>query len=122
MTSKHNIAVELAKRILQEKLAVLESTQTVGNSHDYEIEYVARIQNHQDYGYWQFLVKTWEEQSEEEPETKILSFAELESLISRVTNLSLLSSTTMDYVKNIPTVTLNEAKEDSENNYSSDVN
>lgn len=114
MTGKHNIAVELAKRILQEKLAVLELTQTVGNSHNYEIEYVARIQNHPD-GHWQFLVKTWEEWSEEEQETKILSFAELESLISRVTHLSIPSSITMDYIHSIPPVTQEEAKEDSEN-------
>ena len=110
MLGKYNVALELAKKILREKLACLEEVPTVGDSQHESIEYITRIEDHPD-GHMQFLVKYWIEVSEEPSRTEIMGFHQLQSAIASICSLS---SDAYDFVKNLPKVKLKQATKDSE--------
>lgn len=78
----NNIALDLAKSILQSKLEMLEENKTVGDSHGEEIEYIARIEDDTrgQYPIAQFKVVLWDEL--EGRTTHIVSWAKLVQLIS----------------------------------------
>ena len=112
MSGKYNVAVELAKKILRDKLTQLDNLPTVGDEHGQNIEYIARIEDNPD-GYMQFFVRLWDETGDEPVITKTLSFYELQDLVSRYAQLPF-ESDTYDFVKNLPKLELKQAKKDSE--------
>lgn len=77
----NNIALELAKKILQSKLDRLLENGWVGDNHDVEIEYVARIEDDDEQRY-QFKVVIWDEM--EGRTVKTMGFAQLVAFVSRV--------------------------------------
>lgn len=77
----NNIALSLAKSILQSKLDMLEQNKTVGDSHGQEIEYIARIEDDKD-GIAKFKVVIWDEM--EGRSTKIMSWFNLQTFISSI--------------------------------------
>ena len=111
MAGKHNVAVELAKKILRDKLTQLENLPTVGDEHGQNIEYIARIEDNPD-GYMQFFVRLWDETGDEPVTTKTLSFYQLQDLVSRYAQLPF-ESDAYDFVKKLPKLNFNAARIDS---------
>lgn len=86
-----NILKDLALAILEAKLEYAKDTLNreypfLGEPHGFHIESIKQIERHPK-GYLQFEVKTWDEISTEPNKTEILSFVEVQDLISRVAYL-----------------------------------
>ena len=108
--NKHNIAVEMAIKVLKSKLALIEASQTVGDNGDgTQIEYITRIEDAPGGG-WRFLVKTWSGLSASPSQVRVMNFVELSDLICKVTEYGEALS---EYIRNIPVVPEREARKDS---------
>lgn len=108
---KHNIALEMAKKILQTTLAQLDEIQTVGDNHGYMIKWITRIENNSE-GHYQFLVQTDDEMSTDPDEKPITMGAfELTQLISNVLSTNLFNwEEYSEYIKQIPIVNESPSK------------
>ena len=82
--NSNNIALELAKRILQAKLNRLNEAPYVGDPHGDQIEFVCRVAD--DGRTLQFIMKTWHEletEPDENDNISKVSFLKLQDEISR---------------------------------------
>ena len=108
--NKHNIAVEMAIKVLRSKLELLEKSQTVGDNGDgTQIEYITRIEDEAGGG-WRFLVKTWSGLAVSPSKVSVMNFVELSDFICKVTEYD---ESIFQYIKNIPVVPEREARKDS---------